>query len=84
MRTNTVQGPRESKKFPLVSRFILCRWSDVRKAIHALPVGGEVTLPHRKVNSVKTSISRLQDAYERTRRWRFETRKDGLLVRRSL
>lgn len=76
--------PKESQRFPLVSRFILCRWSDVRKAIHALPVNGEVLLPHRKSNSIKTSISRLQDAYERTRRYRLETRKDGLMVRRSL
>lgn len=70
--------------FPLVSRFIVCRWSDVRRAIHDLPVRGEVVLPLRKWNSITTSITRLQDAYERTRRYNLQRQKGGVLVRRSL
>lgn len=71
------------KVFPLVSRFIISRWSDVRKAIHTLPVGSEVMLPTLKWNSITTSITRLQDAYEHTRRYHISKREGGILVRRS-
>lgn len=74
----------ESQVFPLVSRFQRVRWSGVRNAIHALPVCGEVILPRSKWNSITTSITRLQDAYEHTRRYRLESRETGVLVRRSL
>lgn len=83
--SSTIPAQKKLPVFPLVSRFIVCRWSDVRRAIHNLPVGGEVLLPRRKWNSITTSITRLQDAYERTRRYSMQTQqRSGVLVRRSL
>lgn len=70
--------------FQLVRRFIYCRWSAVRREIHSLPIGGEVSLPLRKWNSIVTSISRLEEAYEHTRRYHVRSGKRAVTVTRSL
>lgn len=80
--TGTAQ--KESQKLPLVSRFQRSRWGHVRATIHGLLVGEEAVLPRRKWNSITTSITRLQDAYEYTRRYTLRTLNKGVVVRRSL
>lgn len=67
---------------PLVARFQRCRWSETRKRIDALEVGQSVTLPTTEFNNITTTIQRLQEAYEDTRRWRMKTVAAGLRVER--
>lgn len=69
--------------YPLVSRFQQCRWSATRKLIHALELGESVTLPAAEFNNATTTIQRLQEAYEDTRRWSMKRVNEGWKVGRS-
>lgn len=69
--------------FPLVERFRRERWSKSRHKIHDLGMGDEVLLPKGDRNNITTSVQRLQEAYDYTRRYHVHQRENGILVRRS-
>lgn len=72
-----------STMFPLVERFQRARWSPSRIKIHDLPVGEEVMLSKFDRNNICTSVERIEEAYEHTRRYHIYKRDNGYLVRRS-
>lgn len=82
MNENETQNTQ--KVFPLVARFQRQRWSPSRVEIHELPVGGEVMLSKFDRNNICTSVERIEEAYEHTRRYHIYKRDNGLLVRRSM
>jgi len=71
------------KNFPLVRRFHRCRWSDTRKGIDALKVGGTMTIKATELNNGTTSIQRLEEAYEYTRTWSINKVKGGYRITRT-
>lgn len=83
-RNNTHVRQMECKAFPLVERFQRSRWSASRLKIHDLGVGEEVILPKFDRNNICTSVERIEEAYEHTRRYHIHKRNNCILVRRSL
>lgn len=67
----------------MVRRFQRCRWSATRTAIAALQPGEKVHLASAEVNNAKTSVQRLQDAYEGQRHFKASGTAEGITVTRD-
>ena len=68
--------------FPLTERFLRCRWSTTRKAIHSMQPGEKITRARSEKNNAVTSASRLREAYQDTRKWRVCVFPDSVTVER--
>lgn len=53
----------------MIDRFQRTRWSDTRKAIDALPIGGTATFTGKQYYNAKASTDRLNDAYDGKRQY---------------
>ena len=69
-------------ELPMVARFQLERWSAVRRAVHDLPVGVRKRFPLPDYFNCKSTVDRLNHAYEGTRAWRLVRRGPKITITR--
>lgn len=63
-------------------RFIECRWSTTRKSIAALGVGQAKDFPASEYFNVKSSVERMNDAYNGIKQWIISGGKNRPYVKR--
>lgn len=63
------------KDLPLVARFNRKRWTPERVAIDAMKAADTLAFTEAQYFNVKSSVERLNDAYEGTRVWKLITQR---------
>ena len=60
------------KRLPMVERFQFSRWTQTRMDIYDMEVGDILTFPAAERFNVGASVARLNEAYEGTRKWKYQ------------